>query len=1091
MGNSLREKLLATSLLAATLGVAPAIAQEPERVSESEVEDEAAVQERIVVTGSRITNANIASSSPVTTVDQELFDLRGTTDTVDLVNTLPQAIVGANSQNGSFANGANGTSTLDLRGLGATRTLVLANGKRLPPGSPLPGCFASDLNLIPAPLVERVEIVTGGASAVYGSDAIAGVANFILRRDFEGVEIDGQFGFNQFNNSNDALQQALIDFGEDPVSGSDIDNQTYDISAVVGSNLDNGRGNVTAYFRYLRNQGIDQADRDFSRCALVGASDGNDTCGGSNQGPFPTSFVLNPVPLLDASGDQIMQQLFDAAGNPVLDEDGMPTFRGVNVELTNAAGVPLSAPVPFLDADENPLFDSAGNPILAEVAGGSFSLNPDGTLSSGLNNAFNFNPQNPIRRQTERFNAGFSGFYEITENVEAYTDFGFTRSSSPQVIAPSAAFGSSINVINCDNPLLPPENLATLCGVQDPTTGQFARDTDGDGLVQSEIRRRFVEGGGRTDDRTLTNFRFVGGLRGNALEHIEWDLFGQVAQTELVRLQTNQVTFTNLGQALDIVDDGNGNPVCRVVADGTNPACIPFVSAFVVGGAVDPGLASFVDTPTLTTGRTEQIVFGGTVQTDLGKWGIASPFAEDGPNFLFGAEYREDRIFSQADGTNQSGGLVGAGAAVLPSDGESELYEIFFETRVPIVQNMPFAEEIGFTGAYRRSEYESFDSLNNIAGGEFGVDTFSLGLTWQPVSDVRFRGQFQRAIRAPNIFELFNPVNTNLTSLSDPCSGFMGTDDAPTATAAQCANTGLDPNLFGNVPPDSGQLNVVTGGNINLTPEEADTFTIGAIIQPSVLPDLVVSIDYYNIDLQDAVGTIPAAFTLTQCLETGAAQFCDLINRGPDGSLTFVPRNQAAITATNINTGGFATSGIDFQIQYSYDFGRFGDVSLNYNSTYQLENETTPVTDGSTFDCVGFFDDSCGNPIFDYRHNFQVQYNAPYNLRASLLWRYLSSVDRISSIDPDTGEITTFAEDGMEGFTAATLGSESYFDAALFWDATENVELRFGVNNLFDNDPPVLPTFGPSPTANVEANTVAGLYPAAGRFIFVGARLNF
>ncbi|MEO1405402.1 MAG: TonB-dependent receptor, partial [Pseudomonadota bacterium] len=1088
MGNSLRERLLATSLLAATLGVAPALAQEPERVSESEVEDEAAVQERIIVTGSRITNANIASSSPVTTVGSELFDLRGTTDTVDLVNTLPQAIVGANSQTSNFANGANGTSNLDLRGLGATRTLVLANGKRLPPGSPLPGGFASDLNLIPAPLVERVEIVTGGASAVYGSDAIAGVANFILRRDFEGVEIDGQFGFNQFNNSNDALQQALIDFGEDPVSGSDIDNQTYDISAIVGSNLDNGRGNVTAYFRYLRNQGIDQADRDFSRCALVGSADGNDFCGGSNQGPFPTSFVLNPVAQLDAMGNPVMQQLFDANGAAILDDDGMPTFRTVNVALTNAAGVALFDPIAFEDEDGNQLFDAMGNPIFAEVGGGSFSLNADNTLSSGLNNAFNFNPQNPIQRQTERFNAGFSGFYEITENVEAYADFGFTQSSSPQVIAPSAAFGSSINVVNCDNPLLTPENLATLCGVQD-ANGQFARDTDGDGLVQSEIRRRFVEGGGRTDDRTLTNFRFVGGLRGNVLEHVEWDIFGQVASTTLDRLQTNQVTFTNLGQALDIVDDGNGNPVCRVVADGTNPGCIPFVSAFVVGGDVDPGLAAFVDTPTLTTGRTEQIVFGGTVQTDLGKWGIVSPFAEDGPNFLFGAEYREDRIFSQADGTNQSGGLVGAGAAVLPADGETELYEIFFETRVPLVQNKPFAEEIGFTGAYRRSEYQSFDVLNDIEGGDLGVNTFSLGLTWQPVSDVRFRGQFQRAIRAPNVFELFNPVNTNLTSLSDPCSGFAGSATPPTAPLSQCANTGVTAAQFGAIPPDSGQLNVVTGGNIDLTPEEADTFTIGAVIQPSVLPDLVISVDYYNIDLEDAISTIPAAFTLTQCLETGAAQFCDLINRGPDGSLTFVPRNQAAITATNINTGGFATSGIDFQIQYGYDFGRFGGVSLNYNSTFQIENEQTPVTDGSTFDCVGFFDDSCGNPIFDYRHNFQVLYDAPYNLRASLLWRYFSSVDRISSIDPDTGEVTSFSEDGMEGFSSATLGSEHYIDAALFWDATENVELRFGVNNLFDNDPPLLPTFGPSPTANVEANTVAGLYPAGGRFIFVGARL--
>lgn len=1032
------------------------IAQESDVDSVAEVEtveDAESVQDVITVTGSRIANSNISSSSPVTTIGSGDFDARGTVDTIDLVNTLPQATVGSLSQNSSFANGANGTSTLDLRGLGATRTLVLANGKRLPPGSPLTGGYASDVNLIPAPLVERVEIVTGGASAVYGSDAVAGVANFILRSDFEGIEADFQYGFNQFNNSNSQLQDALAAIGEDTVSGNGTENDTYDLSLVMGANTGDGRGNATVYFRYLENEGIDQGARDFARCALSG-SGGNLTCAGSNQGPFPTTFVVSPA----------------------IPVGGLPADA---VALRNADGTIQ------LDADGDP------------IANGAFSLNGDSTLSAGFNNAFNFNPQNPIRRETERFNAGFLGHYEITDNIEAYGEFGFSKSTSPQVIAPSAAFGSSINQVNCDNPLFTAEQLATFCGVIDTDTGFFTRDiaTDagavaGDGLVQVEVRRRFVEGGGRTDNRTLTNFRFVGGLRGTVFDHIDWDVFGQVAETELNRLQNNQVTSINLGRALDIVDDGNGNPVCRSFLDGTDPNCIPFVSAYVAGAEVDPGLAAYVDTPTLTTGSIEQFVYGASAQTDLTNYGISTPWAEDGPNILVGVEYRRDGITAQADGTNQSGGLVGAGGAVLPTNGETDLFEIFGEIQLPLIQDAEFAKELGVSAAIRNSSYESVDILNGVEGGDFSVDTYSVGATWTPIDDIRFRAQYQRAIRAPNVFELFNPINTNLSSLTDPCSGFAGTDDAPTATAAECANTGVTAAQFGAIPPDSGQLNVVTGGNPNLSPEEADTVTLGFVYQPSQIPDLLVSVDYYEIELTDAVGSIPASFTLTSCLETGDPTFCALINRGTDGSLTQVPREQAAITATSINTGGQNIAGFDFQVGYGYDFDQWGQVSVNYNANYQLENETIAIEGAAPFDCVGYYGDSCANPTFEYSHSVGVAYQSPWKVRGNVLWRYLSSVERIDSIDTDTGAVTTFQQAGTQS-VSSELDGEHYFDVSAFYDFNDFVELRAGVNNVFDNDPPIVPTFGPSPTANVEANTVAGVYEAAGRFVFVGAKLSF
>ena len=1016
----LRANLLCSASVVASmcLGITTASVAQDDAAAEEEVEE-------VVVTGSRISRPNVTSSSPITVLESEAFDVLGAVDTIDLVNQLPQAFV---AQDTSFANGANGTSTLNLRGLGAIRTLVLANGKRLPYGSPTQGGIPSDINLIPAQLVERVEIVTGGASAVYGSDAIGGVANFILKSDFEGIEIDALYGFNQSNNSSEFFRNALEAVGEDPVQGSVTDNSTLDISGAIGANFDDGRGNVTAYFRYLDSNGIQQGDRDFSRCALVGGA--SPRCLGSNQGPFPTSFVLSPVTALDGTS----------------------------------------------------------------IPSGSFSLQQDGSLGAGLTNAFNFNPFNPIRRAVERVNAGFNARYNITDNIEAYAEFGYTRSNSPQIIAPSAAFGSSINVFNCDNPLVTPGTLATLCGAQD-ANGNFARDPDGDGIVQAQIRRRFVEGGPRTDDRTLANFRAVYGLRGSIDDVWEWDAFGQIGRTDLTRLQTNQVTAVNLARALDIVaDPTTGAPVCRSVVDGTDPNCIPFTTAFDPNAAVDAdALRQYVDTPTLTQGAIEQIVWGGTISGDLGNYDFTLPWADDGVAILAGIEFRRDSLRTQADGTNQSGALVGSGGAVLPTNGQTEVYDIFTEVQIPIIQGAEFAEELTFTGAYRRSEYSSTDILNSVDGGDFGTNTFALGLSWTPVDDIRFRAQYQRAIRAPNVGELFLPQNTNLSSLSDPCSGFANDPDPnnrPTATAAACANTGVTAAQFGTIAPDSGQLNVLIGGDPNLQPEVSDTFTLGVVVQPEAIPGLSVSVDYYNIDIADVIGTIPASFTLQRCLDTGDTEFCNLIQRGPDGSLTFTPRDQANIDAASRNIASLSTSGIDLQINYGFALGDdWGNLDLTYTTTYQIDNEQTPLPGAGTFDCVGFYDQGCTNPSFEYRHIMTANWTTPWDVTVSANWRHFGSLDRVSAIDTDTGVITTFEEAGTPDF--GRIGTQNYFDLTAFWDVTENLQLRAGVRNLFDNDPPIVPTFGPSPTVNVEANTIAGTFEAGGRFIFFGANVSF
>jgi len=1008
-----RHKLLTSSVLAAMMAAVPmsvAQAQEVERVAQ-ENDDADAVQETIIVTGSRLSQANITSSSPVTTVDSEAFAIRGTVDTVDLVNTLPGVFAG---QTGNVGNGASGTSTLNLRGLGSTRTLVLANGKRLPPGSPTN--YAADLNLIPSALVERVEIVTGGASAVYGSDAVGGVANFILRDDFEGIEVDFLYGFNQTNN-NDSLSQAALEAApaEEVISGGLTDNPTYDISAIIGTNLDNGKGNVTAYFRFLSQDGVLQNNRDFSRCAQFQLAD-SALCVGSGAGPFPSTFF---VPATDANGDPL------------------------------AAGVPS----------------------------GTFSLEDDGSLSSGASNPFNFAPLNPLLRPTERFNAGFSGHYEVNNNFEVYGDFGFTQNSTVSQIAPSASFSGTADTFGCDNPFLSAEQVEIFC-----TNRGFA----GDDIVTVGVSRRVVEAGPRTTSFAQTNFRVVGGVRGEIIEGVDYDVFGQVSETNRTIVQTNQVTLTALEQSIDVVTDpATGNPICRAELEGDVTGCVPF-NVFNPT-ATNDGIGAFLDTPSLNTGAVRQLVFGSTISADGNQFGIVSPFATSGVQALVGWEYREDRLVNQADDTNQSGLLVGAGGPVLPTDAETEVLEFFGELQVPLVQDIPYVKELTFSGAYRFSSYESEDILRDVQGGDFDVSTFSAGLSWAPIDDVRLRGQFQRAIRAPNIFELFAPNNTGLTGISDPCSGSFTVGVPPTATAAECANTGVSAAQFGAIPPDSGQLNTFGGGNVALDPEESDTFTIGAIIQPRQVEGLTISVDYFNITVDDFIGTIGTAEILTGCLNTGDPTLCSFISRSPiDGSLT---QDGSFIQQNLVNISTLETTGLDFQIDYGFDAFGYGDVNLNYVSTYLIDLETQSQPTNPAFECVGLFDDECGGPNYEYRHNITLSYNTPWNIQVSALWRYFSGLERIGTLDVPTGEVTTFVEDnGADAnIRGDSLGAESFIDLAAFYDVTENVELRFGVNNVFDNTPPIV-DFN---TSGADGNVFSNVLTSTGRYIFIGAKVNF
>ncbi len=1003
---------MAPILAGLALGMAPmvAIAQD-----EAESDDEEADIERMTVTGSRLqTNANVVAPNPVLSVGEAEIDARGTTRIEDLTNQLPQVFAGQASE---VANGASGTSTLNLRGLGSIRTLSLIDGRRLPFGDS--STSSANLNVVPTQLVERIEIVTGGASAVYGSDAVAGVANFILKDDYEGLEIDIQGGFHQAGNSS-RLAEGILAAAQEPIPDSTIDGRELQLNVTMGANTFDGRGNVVAHINYENLNAISSGDRVYSRCQLGGSSgdfsfEGLGCVGSSNFRRF-ANFALN-----SAATPQ-----FDVFQN----EDG--TLR-------------------FTDR--------------------TFVGNPQTT--------FNFASTNFLQRPIERFQIYTKGDYDLTDDIEMFMDLSFLNTKSDAQIGPSASFGTGWS-INCNNPLIQTQEPITLaevfgCNEPDPDTG--ALPTQVDGIFASH---RMVEGNPRNSNLDNTTWRTVGGLRGTLFENYDFEVFGQFARTQDTDISTNDLLIDNVQDGFFVVEGPDGNPVCR----SGNSDCVPF-NIFQRGpngeSLVTQEAVDFVSGVGITTGETQQVVFGGNIQTNLERFGLVSPFADSGPGVLFGWEYRKDELDANPDQISQrpDGGFTGVGGPTLPTEGEIKVTEGYMEAQIPLVNGAPLMEQLALGGAYRFSDYTT--ESNTAPGNSFDTDTYHVFLNWSPTEDVRLRGQFQRAVRAPNVIELFVPQGTGLPDLTegpngffDPCAG-----PNPSATLEQCQRTGVTAAQFGGIPDViSGQTQSITGGNPNLTPEESDTITIGAIFTPTFLEGLTLSIDYFDIEVTDAIsqGAASAQQILDECIATGDPTFCDLITRDAGGSL-IAGTPGVGFQATNINIATLETTGVDFQAVYNLDLwdvglDGLGSVRFDYASTYLDTLETTAFPGANPLDCAGKVLGGCRAPSPEYRHRMITTWQTPWDVTVNAIWRYFSSVDNVAGAENVSVDID-------KGFD-----KQQFLDLSLDYAFSENLSFRAGVNNAAGKRPPITTSAG---TAPGNGNTFPTVYDGTGRFFFFGA----
>ncbi len=950
---------------------------------------------QIIVTGSRLKQANTSSPSPVVVLDNEELQHQGTVRTEELLNSLPQLNSGLTlGANGPSVAPLTGTSTADLRGIGAFRTLVLVDGIRPAPGDPVNP--SADLNAVPSALIERVEVLTGGASAIYGSDAVAGVVNFILDKDFTGLKVDLQGGINRASNSRTDLQDIQRASGISPPTGTVNDGANTDLSIVFGRDLFDGQGHVTAYAGYRRIQGVLASSRDFSGCTLIEA------------GP---SYQC----LLDGT----------TAGGQFVPNAG--------------AGTPLT-------------LDSSGH-----------AFRP---LSAA--DLFNPAPFQTLQRPDTRFNAGAFASYKFSDAASLYGEAIATddRTRVFYDAAGTSATGAGLNVfgVNCNNPLLSASQVNDLC----TQSGLASTDT-----AQIAIGRRNVEGAGRTDEFHHRSYRIVVGMKGDISEPWSYNASATYGRVNADEHLSNDLSLSRLTNALDVVSVG-GVPTCQSVVNGSDPSCVPY--NIFSAGAVTPGALRYITAGGEQSGFAERTILNAELTGKLGQYGIKSPFADEGFASALGVEYRKEQVSYLPDAAYSTGDLLVTGG-VNPLAGGFHVAEAFSELKMPLIEDLPFAKRVTLTASDRFASYKPQGNVN----------AFGFGLEWLPIGAVTLRGSFNRAVRAPNALELFSPQLLGQSNLADPCAG------VPSATAAQCARTGVTASEYGNIAPQS-TVNIVTGGNPNLKPEIADTVTMGLVFLP--LPNILFSADYWRIHVKRYVGSLPASYTLNTCLNTGDPTYCALITRDANGSLS--TGNGAAagrIIGTRFNTGSYGTSGVDFEGRYRLDLSFLsasaGSLLFSFTGSVALDNPINVTPGGTEFDCTGYYGPNCSgagptSPVPRWRHRLRTTWHTDteYAFELSLNWRHIGHMNsEFTSGNPNLNNpANVFPVDSH-------IGTYDYLDMDASIKVARHWTLQAGINNLTDRQPPIV-GFSANPLL-VDGNLASGIYDPLGRYLFVGVTAKY
>jgi outer membrane receptor protein involved in Fe transport len=962
-----RRGLVATNAIRTLLAVSVAAA--PCYVSAQETLTE------VVVTGSRLVRSDLSAPSPTTVLGQDLVQLSGDTTVETVLNELPQLSAGTNSSVNS--GGGSGVLTANLRGLGAMRTLTLVNGRRFIPAN---GAGNVDLATIPSALVQRVEVITGGASAVYGSDAIAGAVNFILRDDFEGLETSLQFG---------------------ETSEGDGQSQNYDI--LFGTNVADGRGNVTLYASRSVRDPVMMEDRDFSRVPL------NAQLGVTGSSNIPGGRVS-----------------LSAAQLATLNVGQGP---GVLPKGPNGCSTQL-----------NSLRFGEGGQVMAHC-------DPE--------DLYNYAAGNYLLRPLERWQLAGLAKFDVTDNVEAYTDLHYALSNnefqqasdSLAIVTGTAPYFEVRDYAT--NPVLTPDVRALFMNnpqIFDPTGS-------GDARISGGIARRL-------DELGLRNFAFeratmggTVGLRGDfdiGERTWRWDVFAQYQRSRTDETVNGMMSAARMSLGLDTVVNSAGEVVCATPVFG----CVP-VNPFGIG-SISPEAAAFITPSRSSTEIFERKVYGASLAGEV----FSLPA---GPvSTAIGVEYRDDQ-YDYTPGATDLAREYGSASRGITAGG-FDVSEVFGEVRVPILSGLPMADILAIEGAARLSDYSNF--------GE--ATTWRAGLEWGPIQSLRFRTAYNVAIRAPAISELFSPISEGFSPGTDPCAASRNPSQAQRDFCVQQGVPAAEINDFQQTVLGFSQL---SGGNPDLKDETSETLTIGAVWQVPFVDSLNVAVDYFRIEVEDAVATMNAQTTLDVCyqmLDASSAP-CQAIFRLPDSGQVYQVR------ASNSNIGSLSVEGVDLSTDYTLDlpdsFGLFENsakLGIVLHAGWLFER-VRQIIGAAPIDCAGYFgsctaqgSDSGGSP--DFKATLMASYTSgPLLVRSQV--RYIDDLQPLQNIAAST---------------PVKADAVTYIDFSASFKFNDTIEAFGGIDNAFDEQPPLL-----SSSWGGDANTDVTLYDVMGRRYFVGLRTHF
>ena len=853
------------------------------------------------------------------------------------------------------------------------------------------------------------------------------------------------------------------------------DGNIFRIDGTVGGDFEGGRGNAVLSLGYQKADPIYQGARDISEFQI-------DSFSGTQQG----------------SGTAVPSR-----------------FSGTR-PLDPATGLPSTVP-------------TVGNNNLRQI-------NPaTGFAEQSLFAPFNFNPFNIFQTPFERFNIYAQANYDVTDNITAYARGLFSKNKVSTIVAPSGSFGENVT-INLNNPFLPAGLRSQFCAFnvapapgtpggppegspQTTYTPRFtpaectaaANATDASDpnyrTVSVTLNRRAVEVGSRVSEYQTTIFDYHAGIGGALTDTLQWDVNGSYGESENTQSLSGYVGTSKLRQGL-LVNGSATNPVCQDDSNG----CVP-VDIFGDAGSISPEAAQFLSTDSTSTNKTSLVQAQATVSGDFG---YNLPFATNPIGVAVGAEYRRYTAAQSADILSQSAGeLGGSGGATTVFDGAYDVYEAFGEVIAPLVEDRPFFESLTLEAGVRYSDY-TID-----APGSPGYDTwtYKAGGSWEPGYGLKLRGNYSRAVRAPNIGELFIPLSVGLTNLGiDPCAGAAPNGD--TNLRAVCLAQGAPAGTIGSITnPTAGQANINAGGNVNLQPEKADTYTLGVVFQPDFFRGFNVSVDYYNILITDTIGSPSPGDLINACFGNLTAASatdpsCTVIRRNPTtGGLDGSPATTPGLFAQADNLGRLFTDGIDVIANYRRSLGSDIDLSLSFigNWTHSTKFQASPTS--LNRECAGFYSINCAPApaVSGFAANGSVQPKYQFSQRTtlsvgdvdlSLLWRWLDKVryepqqfqDELDAALANPGDCPDPAGADPGGCVVdpafRSIGARSYFDLSARFRASDAFTFTFTVQNLLDKDPPLVGNTVGTTSFN-SGNTYPSTYDALGRRYAVTAKLTF